>query len=243
MRAVLRYRRIPFLLIHQNSPEAAKLPAAKVPLQPTFYLPDETGRIVPTTDSTPLIRRFEQAFEGRSIVPPEPALAFLDELLEDYADEWLTKPTLSDVRRVVIELRRKKSMVLDASDPNRRSCGSFFVNPIVDEITLADVKRRAADPSIPTYPQASGRTKLSAAWLIEHAGFHKGQRFGRVGLSTRHALALVCHQGARSEDVVAAARIVRNGVRRRFGVKLVPEPNFCGFFSLDAGLPDDRLAS
>jgi glutathione S-transferase len=91
MRAVLRYRRIPYLFIQQHSAEAAKLPAAKVPLLPTFYLPNEAGEIVPTTDSTPLIRRFEAAFAGRSIIPPDPALAFLDELLEDYADEWLTK--------------------------------------------------------------------------------------------------------------------------------------------------------
>ena len=91
MRAVMRYRRIPFNFIQQNSKEAAKQPAAKVPLLPTFYLPNEKGEIVPTTDSTPLIRRFEQAFQGRSIIPRDPAAAFLDELLEDYADEWLTK--------------------------------------------------------------------------------------------------------------------------------------------------------
>jgi len=91
MRSALRYRQIPYLFIQQNSPDAAKLPTAKVPLLPTFYLPDETGEIVPVTDSTPLIRRFEGAFEGRSIIPHDPAMAFLDELLEDYADEWLTK--------------------------------------------------------------------------------------------------------------------------------------------------------
>ncbi len=91
MRAVLRYRRIPYRFILQNSSEANTLPAAKVPLLPTFYLPNDSGEIVPVTDSTPLIRRFEDAFQGRSIVPPDPALAFLDELLEDYADEWLTK--------------------------------------------------------------------------------------------------------------------------------------------------------
>jgi len=90
MRSLLRYRRIPYVFILQNSREAAKLPGAKVPLLPTFYLPEGDG-IVPVTDSTPLIRRFEAAFEGRSVVPPDPALAFLDELLEDYADEWLTK--------------------------------------------------------------------------------------------------------------------------------------------------------
>jgi glutathione S-transferase len=69
----------------------ATRPAAKVPLLPTFFLPNESGEIVAVTDSTPLIRRFESAFPGRSIIPPDPALAFLDELLEDYADEWLTK--------------------------------------------------------------------------------------------------------------------------------------------------------
>ena len=91
MRAVLRYRRIPFTIIQQNSKEAGQQPAAKVPLLPTFYLPNESGEIVPTTDSTPLIRRFEKAFNGRSIIPRDPAAVFLDELLEDYADEWLTK--------------------------------------------------------------------------------------------------------------------------------------------------------
>ena len=81
MRSLLRYRRIPYVFILQNSREAAKLPGAKVPLLPTFYLPEGDG-VVPVTDSTPLIRRFEAAFEGRSVVPPDPALAFLDELLE-----------------------------------------------------------------------------------------------------------------------------------------------------------------
>ena len=76
MRSVLRYRRIPYLFIQQNSPEAAKRPAPKVPLLPTFYLPDDAGQRVPTTDSTPLIRRFEAAFEGRSIIPVDPAMAY-----------------------------------------------------------------------------------------------------------------------------------------------------------------------
>ena len=91
MRAVLRYRGIPFVFFQQNSPEALKRPTPRVPLLPTFYLPGEGGDVVPTTDSTPLIRRFEREFEGRSVIPPDPALAFLDELLEDFADEWLTK--------------------------------------------------------------------------------------------------------------------------------------------------------
>jgi glutathione S-transferase len=92
MRAVLRYRHIAYHFILQNSPEAAKLPVAKVGLLPTFYLPNEAGDIVATTDSTPLIRRFEKAFDGRSVIPSNPAMAFIDELIEDYADEWLARP-------------------------------------------------------------------------------------------------------------------------------------------------------
>ena len=80
-----------YLFIQQNTPQAEKLPRARVPLLPTFYLPNEAGETLPTTDSTPLIRRFEREFDGRSAIPADPAAAFLDELLEDYADEWLTK--------------------------------------------------------------------------------------------------------------------------------------------------------
>ncbi len=91
MRAVLRYRRIPYQLIYGGSPEAKGLPQPKVHLLPTFFLPDEDGKEVAVTDSTPLIRRFEAEFEGRSLIPEDPVLAFLDALLEDYGDEWLTK--------------------------------------------------------------------------------------------------------------------------------------------------------
>jgi len=92
MRALLRYRGIPYRLIHQFSREHEGRPRPKVPLLPTFYLPGEDGVEVAVTDSTPLIRRFEAEFPGRSVIPPSPVLAFLDYLLEDYADEWLTRP-------------------------------------------------------------------------------------------------------------------------------------------------------
>jgi glutathione S-transferase len=91
MLAVLRYRHLPYRFL--TPPEVARrgLSWAKVPLLPTFWLPGTQGDRVPVTDSTPLIRLFEERFAGRAVVPPDPATAFVDALLEDYADEWLTK--------------------------------------------------------------------------------------------------------------------------------------------------------
>jgi glutathione S-transferase len=91
MRALLRYRRIPFRMILNFSKEHAARPKPRVALLPTFYLPDESGEEVAVTDSTPLLRRFEAAFPERPVRPPDPVAAFVDSLLEDYADEWLTK--------------------------------------------------------------------------------------------------------------------------------------------------------
>jgi UDP-N-acetylmuramate dehydrogenase len=142
-------------------------------------------------------------------------------------------PSLPAVRETVIRVRRTKSMVLDAGDPNARSCGSFFLNPIVDAGALAAIDARAAGLAMPRWPQPAGRVKLSAAWLIERAGFTRGQAAGPVGLSTRHTLAIVCHDGARARDVAAFARRVRAGVEERFGVRLHPEPIFWGTVSLD----------
>jgi len=91
MLAVLRYRRIPYRFLPTQGPLTDAMPKAKVPLLPTFYLPDETGVLQAVTDSTPLIRRLEREHAGRAVVPADPALAFLDEVIEDYGDEWLTK--------------------------------------------------------------------------------------------------------------------------------------------------------
>ncbi len=91
MLAVLRYRRIAYRFLPPSGPALAGLPAPKVALLPTFYLPDEAGELQAVTDSTPIIRRLEREHAGRSLIPTDPALAFLNELIEDYADEWLTK--------------------------------------------------------------------------------------------------------------------------------------------------------
>jgi UDP-N-acetylmuramate dehydrogenase len=144
-----------------------------------------------------------------------------------------TSPPLSTVRETVIRVRRAKSMVLDPGDPNARSCGSFFLNPIVDTAALAAIDARAAGLAMPRWLQPDGRVKLSAAWLIERAGFTRGQADGPVGLSTRHTLAIVCHDGAHARDVAAFARRVRAGVEERFGVRLQPEPIFWGTIGID----------
>ena len=146
------------------------------------------------------------------------------------------KPSLCDVREAVLSLRRSKSMLVDADDPNSRSVGSFFVNPVVGEEDLDLVSRRARthgllerDEEVPSYDIGGGRFKLPAAWLIERAGFDKGTRRGRVGLSSAHALALVHHGGGRTVDLLALAREIRDGVVRAFGIELHPEPVFVGF--------------
>jgi UDP-N-acetylmuramate dehydrogenase len=146
------------------------------------------------------------------------------------------RPTPANVRRFVLETRRSKSMLLDPSDENGRSCGSFFLNP---ELTLAelDALRGRAPTAPPGFPAAGARIKVPAAWLIEHAGFRRGQRFGNVGISSRHALALVCHDGATAVELVAAAHRVRDGVARAFDVSLVPEPRFIGFDTPSDELP------
>ena len=146
------------------------------------------------------------------------------ELTRYLAELGVERPSLADVRRAVVVLRGKKSMLHDANDENGRSCGSFFTNPVVSSETAAAIETLSSDPAMPRYPQPDGRVKLAAGWLIERAGFAKGLRKGPVGLSTKHALAIVCHAGASASDVLALAETIRAGVHERFGVTLVLEP-------------------
>jgi UDP-N-acetylmuramate dehydrogenase len=145
-------------------------------------------------------------------------------------------PSLSEARKAVLALRRGKSMLLDPDDENRRSVGSFFLNPILEPSELERVAERAVElgwitsaAQLPNYPQPDGRVKLSAAWLIERAGSHKGETHGHVGLSSRHSLALVHHGGGSSAELMALAELVRTRVSQCFGIELVPEPVLLGF--------------
>ena len=138
--------------------------------------------------------------------------------------------SLAQTREKVIELRKRKSMVIDPSDPNRRCAGSFFTNPFVSpsaaERLVADAVAEGivdSEDRVPRWPDGD-RVKLAAGWLIERAGFAKGTRRGNVGLSTQHALALVHHGGGTTRELLAFADEVRAGVRERFGVELEREP-------------------
>jgi glutathione S-transferase len=91
MVSLLRYRRIPYKLLQYGMGSPPNMPKPKVQLLPTFYLPNERGELEAVVDSSPLIRRLEREFDGRTVLPPHPVIAFIDTMLEDYADEWLTK--------------------------------------------------------------------------------------------------------------------------------------------------------
>lgn len=152
------------------------------------------------------------------------------ELARHLASRGTEAPSLREIREAVLTLRRAKSMVIDPDDPNGRSAGSFFVNPVVPT-SLADEIARSLGPegsSMPRFEAPAG-VKLSAAWLIERAGFLRGTSDGAVGLSTRHALAVVNRGDAKAAEVVAFAARIRAAVRSKFGVALSPEPEMVGF--------------
>jgi UDP-N-acetylmuramate dehydrogenase len=131
------------------------------------------------------------------------------------------EPSLSEVRAAVLALRRRKGMVIDPADPDTRSAGSFFTNPIL----LAG----AVPAGAPRFDAGDGLVKVPAAWLIEQAGFKKGYAGpDGVRISAKHTLALVNAGGATTAGLVALAREIRDGVRDTFGVELRPEPVLVG---------------
>jgi UDP-N-acetylmuramate dehydrogenase len=134
---------------------------------------------------------------------------------------------IAAVREAVLELRRGKGMVIDPADPDSVSAGSFFTNPILPAPEF-DALAQRADAAPPAWPEPDGRIKTSAAWLIERAGFHRGYGNGRVGISTKHTLALVNRGGATTAELMALAREIAGGVQERFGVALHPEPVLVG---------------
>jgi UDP-N-acetylmuramate dehydrogenase len=154
----------------------------------------------------------------------QPKLAY-KELAEHFGDR---QATLSEVRQAVLKIRRAKSMVIDPDDPNSRSAGSFFKNPIVTADAFESIVQSHIG-SVPSFPAGDGLVKVPAAWLIENAGFHKGFRQGRAGISANHSLAIINCGGASARDILDLMSEIQNSVRARFGIDLVPEPVFVGF--------------
>ncbi len=144
---------------------------------------------------------------------------------------------LADARAAVLSLRRGKGMVLDPSDLDTRSAGSFFTNPVLGPAQYADLAAKVAAEagaavSVPSWPEPDGRVKVSAAWLIEHAGFSKGYALpadpGGARVSTKHSLALTNPGEASTASLIRLARQIRAGVQARFGVELENEPVLVG---------------
>jgi UDP-N-acetylmuramate dehydrogenase len=139
-------------------------------------------------------------------------------------------PTLAQVRSAVLDIRRRKGMVIEAGNAANQSCGSFFVNPLVSRDQLRRIESVVAS-TVPHYPVDASTVKVPAAWLIERAGFEKGTARGTVGISPFQAQAIINLGSASAADVLALATDVKHAVWNVFGISIVPEPVFIGFSS------------
>jgi UDP-N-acetylmuramate dehydrogenase len=179
--------------------------------------------------------RFKGADAGRFIVcdvafalrTGAPTLAYPD-VLAEFERRGIAAPTVADVRDAVLSIRRRKGMVIDATDPDTRSVGSFFMNPVVAAGRRAPLMAKVDGP-LPAYELPGGQLKIPAAWFIEQSGFARGYQSGGAGISTKHPLAIVNRGGATARDVLALAVRIKRQVADRFGIWLRPEPAFVGF--------------
>ena len=141
------------------------------------------------------------------------------------------EPTLAEVREAVRQIRASKGMLLTPGDPDARSAGSFFKNPVLTENEFESLKRKASERGleIPNYPALAARRKVSAAWLVEQSGFSKGFGNGHVGISRKHALAIVNRGGATAAEVVQLKNEIQARVQQQWEIQLEPEPVLLGF--------------
>jgi UDP-N-acetylmuramate dehydrogenase len=158
----------------------------------------------------------------------EPCIEYAD--LQKYFANQDHTPTLGEVRQAVRKIRASKSMLILPGDEDSRSAGSFFKNPVLSAAQLEQLKRRAAGQNleIPSYPALDAQKKVSAAWLVEHSGFSKGYGNGAVGISRKHALAIVNRGEATAAEIVAFKDEIQRGVQKAWGISLETEPVFVG---------------
>ncbi len=182
--------------------------------------------------------RFNLTDRGRFIVarvdyrltpgaPPTLLYAGLEKEIRQGAHQSAA-PNLADVAAAVRRVRLSKGMLLVEGDPDCRSAGSFFKNPVVSEEQAQKIATMSARQP-PRFPAAPGQVKLPAAWLIEQAGFPKGYALGTAGISSRHTLALVNRGGATAQAIMALAGQINAEVKARFGIRLEMEPVMVGF--------------
>jgi UDP-N-acetylmuramate dehydrogenase len=159
----------------------------------------------------------------------KPHLAYAD--LQRHFAGRETPPNLAETREAVRYIRALKGMLIRPGDPDSQSAGSFFKNPMLTTGEHKDLTARAATRrlTVPSYPALETHKKVSAAWLVEHSGFAKGYGFGRTGISSKHALAIVNRGGATAAEVVALKEQIQHRVQEIWGVPLEPEPVMLGF--------------
>ena len=158
----------------------------------------------------------------------EPRILYAD--LKKHFDGWEVSPKLADVREAVRRIRASKGMLITPGDEDCRSAGSFFKNPVLSqeqhEVLVQRAKAKGFD--VPSYPALESQRKVSAAWLVEHSGFSKGFSAGSVGISRKHALAIVNRGEATAGDILGLKEHIQDRVAEIWGVQLEPEPVFVG---------------
>jgi UDP-N-acetylmuramate dehydrogenase len=159
----------------------------------------------------------------------KPRIEYAD--LKKHFAGFQNAPSLAGTREAVRRIRATKAMLITPGDEDCRSAGSFFKNPVLAPGQFEDLTRRAAAKGlqIPSYPALDALRKVSAAWLVEHSGFSKGYSSGRVGISRKHALAIVNRGEATAADILGLKDHIQQRVEELWGIQLEPEPVFVGF--------------
>jgi UDP-N-acetylmuramate dehydrogenase len=141
------------------------------------------------------------------------------------------RPSLAEVRQAVLEIRNSKAMLIRPGDEDSQSAGSFFKNPVVSSLHFEELNEKANSRGlqIPSFPMGVAQRKIPAAWLVEHSGFPKGYGSGRVGISRKHALAVVNRGGASAEEIIRFKDEIQQRVQQQWCVRLEMEPVLVGF--------------
>ncbi len=148
--------------------------------------------------------------------------------IKQYFKDRNAAPTLAEVSTAVREIRRLKGMLIVPGDPDCRSAGSFFKNPVIPTEHFHRIVTSMDGANVPHYPASGGQVKVPAAWLLDQAGFHKGYALGRAGISSRHTLALINRDRASASDIAALRDEIIAKVAEKFAIRLEPEPVWVG---------------